>query len=280
MSRRCLALFQNHRLDVLANISRLATPPRSIHSTRTLDVTVRTSRRSYQTSRPTHKNSADLEKSKDINKAMGDVLGNQTAATTSRSRAEIAEAERGRKARHQQSIINATVSFFTIILAAQAVKSASDRRKAERALKDALEITDETRQALKTIQSDDVIRELAQKCCRATTERSEKSLPPPGSGTSRWFGGTAALPKEGDEDDDSKGLEGRIFEILQMEITRRVGHASMTEEEKDKSKLKQMQKERISDLLGDELLKEMQSIQMIKDEKSGTTVVKRRVFTI
>ena len=72
-------------------------------------------------------------------------------------------------------------------------------------------------------------------------------------------------------------LEERIFRTLQHELTLRIGTAGLTDEEKDKSTLEQLQKEADDD----KLLQELQAVVVEKDdEHGGATVVKKSVFRI
>jgi hypothetical protein len=190
-------------------------------------------------------------------------------------RHELSEADKARRARYQQSIINAVVSFFTVIMGAQCLKLASDKRKIEKQLTQSQKELLDVRRILQ----DDLPKALpvvAQKCAHAVAEQQEETNDPTNKNSNNgWalWGGTNILPPA----DDTDTLETRLLEILSSELQGKlIGTAAMDEQAKDKAALADLQKQVFTELQGDELLKELQAIQV--DEE--TTVVKKKLFSI
>jgi len=170
-----------------------------------------------------------------------------------------------RKARYSQALWNMAASFLLMMMAAQTLKSANERRKSEKEKDKAVEQLEANRATLKQLLEKDAYRPLADQLSQIMT-----SEPKPKG----WFGS-----KEPQKDDDDL-LKERIAVMVQQEVQKVIGDAALTEAERDAYAISKMQTP--GGLLSENpemALKELETTSVEKDE-TGATVVKKRIFSI
>lgn len=217
------------------------------------------SRRCYHNSR--WQSEKEITKqSKDLHHQMTQVMGAKRAPAAS---------DQTRKTRVRQSVINMGVSFMTVVLAGQALKSGSERRKMETKMYEAVEETEQKTQLLKNLSSEEVIRELAQKVSNSVEA-------PPNDRS--WFRFQTRIKNK---EDQSLSTEERIYQVLQTELSLLLGDADQSAAERDRSHLEKLQHEELSlanqqqQLLNEEQQHNHQEIERARD---GETVIKKRVL--
>ena len=217
-----------------------------------------------------------------------------TAATTTTTTTQQ-QAEKVRKARYQQSLINAGVSFFTVLLAAQALKSAHEKRKKELELQVVVDLLEQKRQLLNDLVQEDALRDLARKCAGAVAALEEDSggdafnkkknnvAKPKGSWW--WGAGEADLFDDHDDNDSntSRQLEDAMYRVLHQELNRRVGAAGLNEAEQDKLVLNQLLHEDDDELNSDgmkQLMNELSTESAVVEDDGNKKVIKKQIFRI
>jgi hypothetical protein len=228
------------------------------------------------------KPSANLAKSKNMHKEMESVLGEKSmksadaTASASASQPTAKVTVQARQRQRSQAYINAGISFFTVILAAQVLKTGMQKRKLTLQTEVLEEILVAKGALLRSLGSDETLLPIANQCAKEildmknNTEKSKKA--------SWWGGSTSSSSNQGG---DEKEIAERILVTLRAEMQRRIGYEGMTEEEKDKTSLKELQPELdpAEDFFSDENLLKLEKLQD-GQESNGETVVKRKVFSI
>lgn len=137
------------------------------------------------------------------------------------------------------------------MLAAQALKSAHEKRKKELELQVVVDLLEQKRQLLNDLVQDNALRDLARKCAVAAAAAGvvvglDEPTKPRG-GTSWWWGaGEADLFDDKDRNKTSSEttrtsqLEDAIYWVLRQELNRRVGTAGLDDAEQDKLVLNQL----------------------------------------
>ncbi len=174
--------------------------------------------------------------------------------------APSSEAEQqARRARVRQSAINVGVSFMTVVLAGQALKSGSERRKMETKMYEAIQEAETKIRLLKQLSSEVVVRELAHKVCREMPNSSNRS----------WF---RRAP-------DTSSTEERVYQVLLEELRVLIGDADQSAAERDRLQLEKLQQDEMA--MAEQLLKEHyknNSDVQVERVGDGETVIKKRVF--
>lgn len=180
---------------------------------------------------------------------------------------------------------------MVVLLAAQSLKSGTERRKAELHLTAALEVLTETQDKLKQVTDADFVRGIAAACADAL-ENHEEPLPllTKQQQQSGWFSshGNKGVANQQQQQqavrtpEDQKLLQQeRIATILQRHLNAVVGDAALTEAERDQKHVQEL----VVALAGDEdtLLQALQNEAegaIVERTADGTTVIKKRVFSI
>lgn len=216
--------------------------------------------RCYHSSRFVRKSSE--EQSKELHQQMKQVMGAKRAPTNEME-------DKARKARVRQSAINVGVSFMTVVLAGQALKSGSERRKMEKKMYEATEEMDKKIRVLKHLSSEGVIRGLAQKVSSEMSPSSSQD----GSG---WF---RRQSSSNDAKDGEQSTEERVFQVLWTELSLLIGDANQSAAERDRLNLEKLQQEEMA--LAAQLLQEQfnnSSNDEVRVDRDGETVIKKRVL--
>jgi hypothetical protein len=227
---------------------------------------------------------ADLAKSKSMHKEMESVMGEKSMKATATNDTASAYASQPtakvsvqtRERQRRQAYINAGISFFTVLLAAQVLKTGMQKRKLTLQKEVLEEILVEKGALLRSLGSDETLLPVANQCAKEildmanNTDKSQKKS---------WWGRSAS--SSNNRDGDEKEIAERILVTLQAEMQRKIGTEGMTEEERDKTSLKELQPEidPAEDFFSDENLKKLEELQD-GQESDGETVVKRKVFSI
>lgn len=176
---------------------------------------------------------------------------NSAAAASTAPKKEAEE----RRRRYQQAAVNAICSFMVVLLAAQSLKSGSERRKAELHLTAALEVLSETRDKLKQVTKDEQVQAMAAACVRATMAAGHQNQsnqphfpndqdtePQSRKSSNRWWwnrtqSSNSSLTGTDPNDGITKGLDPRVVAavtaVLQKQLHAMVGDAALTEAEQD-----------------------------------------------
>ncbi|GAX10685.1 hypothetical protein FisN_14Lh198 [Fistulifera solaris] len=212
---------------------------------------VMTTKRSTTTRCYHNSSRVQLNSKQELHQQMKKVMGAKTAPP---SEAE----QQARRARVRQSAINVGISFMTVVLAGQALKSGSERRKMETKVYEATEEAETKIRLLKQLSSEVVVRELAQKVCREI----------PGNNPS-WFRRTP----------DTSSTEERVYQVLLEELRVLIGDADQSVAERDRLQLEKLQQEEMA--MAEQLLKEHyknNTVVQVERVGDGETVIKKRVF--
>lgn len=155
--------------------------------------------------------------------------------------------------RYRQALINAGLSFFMVVLAAQALKSAQEKRKAKLELEAVQELLEEKRVLLHSLQDRQYLSPLAAEI----VEQVQASQ-------SWWY-------RASEED-----LNRRILAVLDQDLRKRIGQAAMTEEERDRDDLQALMTS--VGVASDEHVH--QTVSEVSDEAEETTVAikKKKVY--
>jgi hypothetical protein len=273
----------------MSALGRPTTTPPSVHSTRFL-----LPGKSLRWKTDSTTQSAELAKSKNMYKEMESVMGeksmksavtNTTGSSTASASASQAQAqaqaskEQARQRQRKQAMINAGVSFFMVLLAGQVFKVSTQKRKKDIQVEVLEEILADKRALLRSLGTDETLVPVANQCAKeilqltSTKDKSQKST---------WWGGS--ISSSNHQDGDETEIAELILVTLRAEMQRRIGHEGMSEAEKDKSALKELQPDAAEDFLlsvlsDDKLLQELENLQ-VEQEANGATVVKTRVFSI
>lgn len=258
------------------------TTPSSAHATRFLMPGKSLRWKTDSTKKP-----ADLAKSKSMHTEMESVMGEKSmksannnatgspSASASASQPTPKATQQARERQRHQAYINAGISFFTVLLAAQVLKVGMQKRKLILQVEVLEEILTEKRALLRSLGTDETLHPVADQCATAILNKArnmDKSQK-----TSWWGRSTSSISNQGS---DEKEIAERIFVTLRAEMQRKIGHEGMTEAEKDKTALKELQPDVAEDFFSDEkLLQELQKLEG-GQESNGATVVKKRVFSI
>jgi hypothetical protein len=186
-----------------------------------------------------------------LHQQMKQVMGAKTAPPS-------AAEQQARRARVRQSAINVGVSFMTVVLAGQALKSGSERRKMETKMYEAVEEAETKIRLLKQLSSEGNVRELAQKVCR--------DMP---SNNPSWFRRATGTSCN----------EERVYQVLLEELRVLIGDADQSAAERDRLQLEKLQQEEMA--MAEQLLKEhYKNTSDVQVERvgDGETVIKKRVF--
>ena len=233
----------------------------------------------YHSSRIQPRDSVDLNKSKSLHKEMQQKLGQTSTAGTNNNTASLSEAEKGRKARNRQALLNVWFGFMTMLLAVQSLKSERAKRKKEAELLQVSETLDQKHAIIRDLLSDDTVRRLAQKCSRELTVSKPEPVKRNGGWLGWWWGTSLnqSFDEVVDDDEDSfpkdVSLEDRVFQVLRKELYQHIGTAGLSDEDRDKVLLDEM---KLSDK---QLLQELEA-ELLVDEENGTTTIKKRVVTL
>jgi hypothetical protein len=259
------------------------TTPSSVQSTRFLMPDGKSLRwKTDSTKKP-----ADLANSKSMHTEMESVMGEKsmksattnatgsssTSASASQPIAKVSEQARERQ--RTQAYINAGISFFTVLLAAQVLKVGMQKRKLTLQVEVLEEILADKRALLRSLGTDETLLPVADQCAKEILDAKNNTYKLPK--TSWWDRST---PSSSNQGGDEKEIAERILVTLRAEMQRRIGYEGMTEAEKDKSALKELQPEVADDFFSDErLLQELQKLEG-GQEPNGETVVKKKIFSI
>jgi hypothetical protein len=128
---------------------------------------------------------------------------------------------------------------------------------------------------LRSLGTDETLLPVADQCAKEILDATKNTYKSPK--TSWWVRSTSSSSNQGG---DEKEIAERILVTLRAEMQRRIGYEGMTEVEKDKSALKELQPEVVDDFFSDErLLQELQKLDG-GEESNGETVVKKKIFSI
>jgi hypothetical protein len=271
---------------VITSLGRPATTtPSSLHSTR-----FPMAGKSLRWKTDSTKKPVDLAKSKSMHTEMETVMGEKsmksattnanatgsssTSASASQPIPKVSEQARARQ--RTQAYINAGISFFTVLLAAQVLKVGMQKRKLTLQVEVLEEILADKRALLRSLGTDETLTPVADQCAKEILDSTNNTYKSPK--TSWWVRSTAS--SSSNQDGDEKEIAERILVTLRAEMQRRIGYEGMTEEEKEKSAVKELQPEVADDFFSDErLLQELQKLEGEK-EPNGETVVKKKIFSI
>jgi len=148
--------------------------------------------------------------------------------------------EHYRKNRFRQALVNGCLSFFTVILAAQGVKNAHAKKKAEATVEKLQAELDDRRRELRSVLYDPEVltKPLAREILLQVLKEREHSVVLSG-GTSNWWsfrGRRAEQLREEATGDES--LERSVEKTIRLKLQRgMLGRVAMTAEERDKSDL-------------------------------------------
>jgi hypothetical protein len=270
---------------VITSLGRPTTTPSSVHSTRFLLPGKCLRWKTDSTKKP-----VDLAKSKSMHTEMESVMGEKSmkSAATNATKSSSASAsasqptattkltEQARERQRHQAYINAGISFFTVLLAAQVLKVGMQKRKLTLQVEVLEEILADKRALLRSLGTDETLLPVADQCAKEildVTNNMDKSQ------KASWWGGSTSSSRN--QGGDEKEIAERILVTLRAEMQRKIGHEGMTEAEKDKSALKELQPEVAEDFFdSDEKLLQILETLDGGQESNGTTVVKKRVFSI
>jgi hypothetical protein len=168
-----------------------------------------------------------LKKSAVTSSASGTSTGN-AAATAKTPLVDQERLERNR--RYQQAAINAVCSFMVVLLAAQSLKSGTDKRKAELQLEAALEVVSETRDKLKVVLDTSTSRRIAHACLEQMHDtHTPTSLPT----SSAWFWSRRSSAISVATSLEKSQEMDRLAAIVQQQLRVVIGDAALTEAERD-----------------------------------------------
>jgi hypothetical protein len=177
-----------------------------------------------------------LKGSAATNASSGVSTGN-TAATAA-SKTSLVDQERlERNRRYQQAAINAVCSFMVVLLAAQSLKSGSDKRKAELQLEAALEVVSETRDKLKLVLDTSTSHRIAQACLDQMTDTNAPTSPPK---SSAWFWSSRPPATSAATNLETSNDVDRLAAIVQQQLYAVIGNAALTEAERDQRRMQQL----------------------------------------
>jgi hypothetical protein len=233
------------------------------------------------------KKPADLAKSKSMHTEMESVMGEKSmkSATTNATGPSSTSAsasqpipkvtEQARQRQRTQAYINAGISFFTVLLAAQVLKVGMHKRKLTLQVEVLEELLAEKGALLRSLGTDETLLPVSEQCAKEILDAKNNTYKSPK--TSWWVRSTSSCSNQGG---DEKEIAERILVTLRAEMQRRIGYEGMTETERDKSALKELQPEAADDFFSDErLLQELQKLDG-GQESDGETVVKKKIFSI
>ena len=199
------------------------------------------------------------------------------AAATSTIAATTKTTNDERKRRYNQAAINAICSFMVVLLAAQSLKSGSERRKAELHLTAALEVLAETQDKLKHLTNAGHVKAMAAACVAeiAVLQHQEEERRKQ-SKTGGWLSRTSSGSELSAQELQQLQQE-QIAAVLQRHLSSFVGDSALTEAEKDQKHVLELVQTPEDSLL--QALQEEQETTIVRDA-DGTTVIKKRVFSI
>lgn len=199
-----------------------------------------------------------IRKHKEMESVMGESSAAPTATSeaTSSSRSTVYSSskeeylvEQYRLNRFRQALINACLSFFTVILAVQGVKNANACRKAEQDCETVQELLDEERRLLQSLLNDPdalaspVTTQILQRINNNEQQSSEESSASATARSSSWWS-TSNTKEPGKTSttttEDQRILQHDVQQIIIEGLKERIGRIVMTPEERDKNDLNQL----------------------------------------
>lgn len=235
---------------------------------------------------------ADVAKSKRMLAEMENVMGEKSAQSSSAGNANAAAGSQTDRAavhgtRRRQALVNAGISFLTVLLSAQLLKTATLKKKTELRVEVLEEILESKQRLLRELESKETLRPVAAKCAAELGASKQTAR----TGIRPWWGGSAAARTVESLEDEYQDLTDRILALLQAAMHEQIGLEGMTQAEKDKVALQELQPEDMlmqSIFMGeqaattddsDQLLQELEP-QLQLEQADGTTIIKTRVFSI
>jgi len=202
-----------------------------------------------------------------MHEKMTGVMGSKNQKMIPGSTSELSESELNRKARYQQSLINAGMSFLVMIMAAQAVRVAGERRRLQRKVEDLSDGIDQVKARVLDKQS---IQHITKKIVERLSTQSPKPLEEKSSAI--WFASKqdrqAPIPHQ-------QVLESEVSSVLFDEIKSLLEEATLPDDERKVSQMDEIQKE-----LGDAVFLELKGQDLSIEEDGNSTIVRKKVFSL